>query len=298
MIRTVVRLSAVFLLVATAVVLAVIPAGACPRIEGCVDLDNGAATVGYEGSGVPDVVGISGPEYGQYAWRLLDRCIAAAQTTNYCSPNDVRECPDEPGRVVGYFVVERRPIVPSEGPAAVPVPDGFQPGDAIGDWTYYREGCFDITPLDPPPSPAEVFSYFERLPLPTLTTQHQPPGDGLSRLPVIFYTDSPTTQTFTVDIRGFSVVIEAKATQYTWHTGDPATPAITSTDPGRPYPNETVEHDYRSGTYTSHLTVTWGATFTVNGSAPANVPGTTTTDGPPVSFDVLQARPVLTNPYN
>ena len=115
---------------------------------------------------------------------------------------------------------------------------------------------------------------------------------------MIFYTDSPTTQTFTVDIRGFSVVIEAKATQYTWHTGDPATPAVLSTGPGRPYPNETVEHDYRSGTYTAYLTVTWGATFTVNGSAPQNVPGSTTTDGPPVTFDVLQARPVLTNPYN
>ena len=46
------------------------------------------------------------------------------------------------------------------------------------------------------------------------------------------------------------------------------------------------------------LTVTWGATFTVNGSAPADVPGTTTTDGPPVTFDVLQARAVLTNPYD
>ena len=156
----------------------------------------------------------------------------------------------------------------------------------------------DVTALNPPPSPGEVFTYFQRLPLPTLTTQHQPPGNGLSGLPVIFYTDSPTTQTFTVDIRGFSVVIEAKATQYTWHTGDPATPAVVSTDPGRPYPNETVEHDYRSGRYTAYLTVTWGATFTVNGSAPQNVPGTTTTDGPPVTFDVLQARPVLTNSFD
>jgi hypothetical protein len=151
--------------------------------------------------------------------------------------------------------------------------------------------------LNPPPSGAEVFSYFRRLPLPQLTTQHQPPGNGLTGLPVIFYTDSPTTQTFTVDIRGFSVVIEATAEQFTWHTGD-ATGQIISTDPGRPYPDQTIEHSYRSGTYTAHLTVTWGATFTVNGSAPADVPGTTTTDGPPVTFDVLQARPVLTNPYD
>ncbi|WP_245159147.1 hypothetical protein [Blastococcus sp. TF02A-35] len=155
----------------------------------------------------------------------------------------------------------------------------------------------DVTALNPPPSPEEVFSYFQQLPLPTLTTQHQPPGNGLAGLPVIFYTDSPTTQTFTVDIRGFSVVIQATAEQFTWHTGDP-TGQIVTTHPGQPYPNQTIEHDYRSGTYTAHLTVTWGATFTVNGSAPADVPGTTTTDGPPVTFDVLQARSVLTNPHD
>ena len=197
---------------------------------------------------------------------------------------------------MGYFVVERRAIVPSQGPAAEPVPEGFLPGDPLGDWSYHSEGCFDITSLNPPPSPAEVFSYFERLPLPTLTTQHQPPGDGLSGLPVIFYTDSPTTQTFTVDIRGFTVVIEAGATAYTWHTGDPRTPTVTTTDPGRPYPNQTVEHPYRSGSYTAFLTVTWGATFSIDGSAPTAVPGSTTTTGPAVTFDVLQARPVLVSP--
>jgi hypothetical protein len=271
----------------------------CQFDVGCpVQLDRDAATVGFEGAGVAMAAGVTGPEFDQYAWRLLDRCVAAANATNYCSPNDVRTCLQQPDRVIGWYVVERRPIVPSRGPAAVTVPAGLQPGDALGDWRLYNEGCYDITPLNPPPSPGEVFSYFERLPLPTLTTQHQPPGNGLSGLPVIFYTDSPTTQTFTVDIRGFNVVIEAKATRYTWHTGDPAAPAVVSTDPGRPYPNETVEHDYRSGTYTAYLTVAWGATFTVNGSAPANVPGTASTDGPPVTFDVLQARAVLTNPYD
>jgi hypothetical protein len=177
------------------------------------------------------------------------------------------------------------------------LPNGAQFGDPVGDWVTDRQGCMDVTPLNPPPSAAEVFSYFERLPLPQLTTQHQPPGDGLTGLPVIFYTDSPTTQTFTVDIRGFSVVIEATAEQFTWHTGDP-TGEVVSTEPGHPYPDQTIEHSYRSGTYTAYLTVTWGATFTVNGSAPADVPGTTTTDGPPVTFDVLQARAVLTNPYD
>ena len=210
---------------------------------------------------------------------------------------DYRECPQEPGRIIQYLVVQQRPVVRPDGTAVIDLVGNPPPGTPVSFWEDVDQGCIDITSLNPPPSSAEVFSYFERLPLPRLTTQHQPPGDGLSGLPVIFYTDSPTTQTFTVDIRGFNVVIEATAERYTWHTGD-ATGQIMSTDPGKPYPNQTVEHSYRSGTYTAHLTVTWGATFTVNGSAPADVPGTTTTDGPPVTFDVLQARAVLTNPYD
>jgi hypothetical protein len=157
-------------------------------------------------------------------------------------------------------------------------------------------GCVDVTELNPAPTPDEVFRYFQTLPLPELTTRQQPPGNGLVNLPVIFYTDNPTTQTFTLDIRGFQVVITATATGYTWHTGDGSDE--TSTDPGAPYPHQTVTHDYRAGTYTAYLTTTWGATFTVNGGPSQPVVGTTTTDGPPVTFSVLEARAVLTNPYD
>jgi hypothetical protein len=156
--------------------------------------------------------------------------------------------------------------------------------------------CVDVTDLNPPPSPAEVFRFFQTLPLPELATQQQPPGDGLVGLPVIFFTDSPTTQTFTVDIRGFDVDIEARAVQFDWHTGDGTT--LTTTDPGAPHPDQTITHDYRAGTYTASLTTTWGGTFSVDGGASADVPGTTTTDGPPTTFTVLQARTVLTNPYD
>jgi hypothetical protein len=94
----------------------------------------------------------------------------------------------------------------------------------------------------------------------------------------------------------FTVDIVAGATAFTWHTGDGTD--LTTTDPGAPYPDQTVTHDYSSGTYTAYLTTTWGATFSIDGGASAQVPGTTTTDGPPVTFAVLQARPVLTNPYD
>ncbi|MGY1812802.1 hypothetical protein [Blastococcus sp. SYSU D00820] len=181
----------------------------------------------------------------------------------------------------------------AEGISAAP---GAPVGSPVGSWQGFITTCVDITELNPAPSPAEVFRYFQQLPLPRLTTQQQPPGNALVGLPVVFFTDDPVTQTFTVDIRGFTVDIVATAQSYTWHTGDGA--HLTTTDPGAPYPDHTVTHDYAAGTYTASLTTTWGATFSVDGGASEEVPGTTTTDGPPVTFTVLEAHAVLTNPYD
>ncbi|MGY1696836.1 hypothetical protein ACI780_18210 [Geodermatophilus sp. SYSU D00814] len=244
------------------------------------------------------VVGASAAEIVDYIWRLRPPCVIAEDGGDLCTPFDFQDCPAEPGQVVRFLTVQQRPVVRPDGTAVIPVPAGFLPGDLLGAWTDVRTACVDITALNPPPSPEEVFTYFQRLPLPQLTTQHAPPGDGLSGLPVVFWTDSPATQTFTVDIRGFTVVIVARAEQYTWRTGDPAAPTLTSTEPGGAYPDHAAEHLYRSGTYSASLTVTWGATFTVDGSAPADVPGTTTTDGPPATFDVVEATAVLTDPYD
>lgn len=281
------------------------PASAECSFDRCptTGLEGGDAIVSWgEGAAVAVLASGGGERQARYNWRLRTLCMLSDEAKGVCSGIDFRDCPQEPGRVIDYYVVQRRPVVfanPEGDPAVAEgeLPEGARVGDQVGLWTSDREGCLDITDLNPPPSPGEVFSYFERLPLPQLATQHQPPGNGLSGLPVIFYTDSPMTQLFTVDIRGFSVVIEATAQSYTWHTGD-STGQLVTTDPGAPYPDQTIEHSYRSGTYTASLTVTWGATFTVNGSADAAVPGATTTSGPPVTFDVLQARAVLTNPYD
>src|ERR687885_466195 len=78
-----------------------------------------------------------------------------------------------------------------------------------GKGTPFSGACGNTATLTPPPSPDEVYRYFQTLPLPQLATRQQPPGNGLVGLPVIFWTDSPTTQTFTVNIRGFQVVIAA-----------------------------------------------------------------------------------------
>jgi hypothetical protein len=232
-----------------------------------------------------------------YHWRLRTACEVSDPQAGGCDPG-ARTCNSPPGRLVGYYVVQRQRLTQVNGEpvdGAVP-PPGQQAGTPYGAWETTFAGCVDVTDLNPPPSPDEVFRYLQTLPLPQLTTRQQPPGQALVGLPVIFFTDSTTTQVFTVDIRGFTVVITANATSYTWDTGDGT--VLTTTDPGAPYPDQTITHDYASGTYTAELTTTWGATYSVDGGVQADVPGTTTTQGPPVTFTVLQARAVLTNPYD
>src|SRR5687768_3794596 len=100
------RALTVFGLILGVVIADATAAVACPFRGACpVGLDNGAATVSFEGDGVAAVVGVSGLEAGQYAYRMLDRCLAAAETRDYCSPTDVRTCPEQAGRVIGFFVV-------------------------------------------------------------------------------------------------------------------------------------------------------------------------------------------------
>jgi hypothetical protein len=230
-------------------------------------------------------------------YSLLTPCEFTDPRAGGCLPGTF-SCQEVPDRIVVYYFVMSQRLVQEDRRAI----DGLAPAPTADVGAPYgpvvNEGgsCVDVTDLNPPPSPDEVFRYFQTLPLPQLTTRQQPPGNALVGLPVIFWTDSPTTHTFTVDIRGFQVVIVATASGYTWHTGDGTD--VSSNNPGQPYPHQTITYDYRAGTYTASLTTTWSATFSVDGGASADVPGTTTTDGPPVTFTVLQARTVLTNPYD
>ena len=243
----------------------------------------------------------SAPVEHPYTYRLSEPCVVNSRETGDCRPSDFYECSAPPGRVIEDLIMEQRRLVLTGPDNTTGTVDGFPPGNApvgtpVGEWISGDRACVDITALNPAPSPGEVFRYFETLPLPQLPTKQQPPGDGLAGLPVIFFTDGPTTQTFTVDIRGFTVDIDATASSFTWHTGDGTD--LTTTDPGAPYPDHTISHDYASGTYTAALTTTWTGTFSIDGGLTVPVPGSTTTEGPPVTFDVLQARPVLTNPFD
>jgi hypothetical protein len=274
----------------------------CRRLceEPDVGIGQGALTAAYVAAdaGGLRVASNAAPEAHPYTYRLLTPCAAAQAAGEPCQDSDDRACPNGPEQVVRELVVQqRRVVVPGLAEIdGLPVPTGVPAGTQFGDWLASPRECIDLTALNPAPSPEEVFRYFQRLPLPQLPTHQQPPGDALVGLPVVFFTDGPTTQTYSLDIRGFTVDIVATTESFTWHTGDGAD--LTSSDPGAPYPDHTVTYDYASGTYTASLTTTWSGTFSVDGSATVDVPGTTTTDGPPVTFRVVEARAVLTNPYD
>jgi hypothetical protein len=274
----------------------------CRRLceEPVVGIGDGSLTAAYvaaDGGGFL-VATNAAPGAHPYTYRLLTPCAAAQAAGEPCQDSDDRACPSTPGQVTRELILQQRRVVVAglteiDG---LPVPAGVAAGTQFGDWLAFPRECIDITALNPAPSPDEVFRYFQRLPLPQLPTRQQPPGDALVGLPVIFFTDGATTQTYSLDIRGFTVDIVATAQGFTWHTGDGTT--LNTTGPGAPYPAHTITHDYASGTYTASLTTTWGGTFTVDGSASVDVPGTTTTDGIPVTFTVVEARAVLTNPYD
>jgi hypothetical protein len=140
------------------------------------------------------------PEAHPFTYRLSSPCAFDAAAGNPCRAEDDAACPAPPDRVVEMRVIEQRRLVLPDGTAIddFAVPTGAAPGTPVGNWETLTRTCIDITALNPPPSPAEVFRYFQTLPLPDLPTQQQPPGNALAGLPVVFYTDGPTTQTFTV----------------------------------------------------------------------------------------------------
>src|SRR4051812_16665383 len=116
------RLLAVITLLAAVNVVVAAEATACQFRGGCpsTELEDGAATVGFEGGAVAGLVAGGGAGAVDYLWRLRTPCMLADEAEGTCSPLDIRPCPQEPGRVIAYFVVQQRPVVRPDGTAVVP----------------------------------------------------------------------------------------------------------------------------------------------------------------------------------
>lgn len=132
---------------------------------------------------------------------------------------------------------------------------------------------------------------FARLGLRSSVVGVQPSGGwSLVNLPTIVYADG-AVQEYAATVLGTPVVIRATPIRYSWDFGEGLDPLVT-TDPGRPYPDQTVSRPYgKPGTYTVTLTTTWSAQYRADGAVdwlPVAGTATTTTTAPPLT--VYEAR--------
>jgi len=141
-------------------------------------------------------------------------------------------------------------------------------------------------------TPAMVLNAFRRIPLPEAKTYAQPAHTTLVNLDTVLHTDT-TDLDRTVRILGQTVRLHIHPATYVWHHGDGT--SQTTHGPGEPYPAKTIIHRYPRAHSTADLrvTITWTATYSVNGGQGSAVPGTVTTTGPTTTLNVAEAVPAL-----
>ena len=233
---------------------------------GDVEITNGDERIAHN---APDPI---------YSWRLVNPCIGEDGNLGGCTPQP--DCPAAPDQIVHNFLIQYRLI--AAGPGAPWASDGVH--------------CVDITELQPTVTPAMVQAEFEQLPLPPGVIDVQPAsGPVIVNAGAILFTTQPDQQPYDVVILGQAVHIDAFITDYAWHLGD-GSPDLHGR--GAPYPDKTNLHVYTTpGTVTVVLTLTWDATYTVDGGPVQDMPDTTTTDSPPLIMTVAEARSVLVDSF-
>jgi len=136
-----------------------------------------------------------------------------------------------------------------------------------------------------------VATEFQRLPLTPSPLSVQPPsGWTLVNVDTVVYTDDGD-QVLPTTLLGVGVTIRATPARFTWNFGDGSAEVVT-TDPGRPWPEQTIAHRYMAeATHTIQLTTSWSGEFQVAGTTtwePVEGTATTTTTSSPLT--VYEAR--------
>lgn len=176
------------------------------------------------------------------------------------------------------------------------------------DYTYQcvNDGVVDpeIDPADPvrataPISQAQfqdlVYREFASLPLTGSGLVHQPQGEAIIGLDFILFTD-PAPVSNQERLFDVPVTIRATPVHYLWDLGDGGT--ISTTDPGKSFPDQTVTYLYEeAGTYTVTLTTTWVGHYST-GQTWHPIAGTITTTETSEPITHKKYRTVLIPPPN
>jgi hypothetical protein len=99
--------------------------------------------------------------------------------------------------------------------------------------------------------------------LPTMQVAYQPEGKALIKVPVIFFTDMPTSFTKEYSILGSAIQVYLSPSSL-WSFGDGS--MLITSKPGHPYPSTDITHSYSvPGTYTVTVATLWTGRFKVGG---------------------------------
>ena len=134
------------------------------------------------------------------------------------------------------------------------------PASPWGPWEQIDAGGCGVDLL-----PELTEADFRLLPLPAPVLHLQPDrGWVLVNIETIVFTD-PTPVTLRTDLLGYGVTVEATPVRWTYDFGDGHD--LTTVDPGRPYPDHDVFHEYEQpGTAAITLTAQWAGRYQVDGS--------------------------------
>lgn len=163
--------------------------------------------------------------------------------------------------------------------------------DTTGTWHLRWEwSCPED--LQPPFTGADL----RELKIKAVEVQHQPvDGPMLISKPVIVYAE-PSAQEFRVRLMDFyDVDVVVTPREYTWEFGDGT--ALTTAEPGRPYPAFDLTHEYEQlGTARITLTTTWSAKYQVDTDPLRkwrDAAGTVFTVDEGEEFEVIELRSTL-----
>jgi hypothetical protein len=178
-------------------------------------------------------------------------------------------------------------------------------GKAVTDWSGWSYVDGSALCLSPAVLKAEVTKAFRSLTVKPSPIRVQPAtGQVLINMFTITYTD-PAPQTFHITLgegdQKVPVEVQARPHAFTWsygsEEGDEGFP-LTTTDPGKPWPDQTVTHTYtHKGPATLDLTTTWTGRFRIEGLTGSDtwttIDGRATTTSPTVHLNVYEKRPHL-----
>jgi hypothetical protein len=162
-------------------------------------------------------------------------------------------------------------------------------------WISGGNSCTtEATAAEPVVLPTVTEADLRRIPLPASPVNLQPAnGEAILNVPLILHT---TTGTVTRDttVLGYPVTIRATPGSWTWTLGDGTTLGPT-TDPGNPYPRETLTHTYTAaGDREITLTTTYTGEYTIAGLPYRPIDGTASVTSTPTPVHVLEGSNVLT----